>query len=366
MTNSNPKPTRVFERGNTVVIALIVLVLVAVGAIAYLSGNIGGQDETAATQTAATEPAAAAGDVQPEQTAAAPNAEDLPPMPEIKEGNPVVAKLDGENITRVDVLNYIQGMGPQVQQMRIDQLFPLALDQLVTAEIVTDKVKSVNLDNDPLVKEQMAAAKEQIVRGVFMQRQVEKAMTDERLKEAYDLYVANFPEIEEVKTRHILVEDEKLAKDLIKQIKDGADFAELAKANSIDPTKDKGGELGYMAKTDQVIPEYLEAAFKQDVGEISKKPVKTDFGYHIIEVQEERIRPPASFEQAKPFLASQLRNAVLTDLVSKWRKEANVALFDINGDPIEPAAGAETPEPAAEAPAEAEAAPAEEAPAEDE
>lgn len=333
------------ERGNTVVIVLIVLVLVAVGAIAYLSGNLGGKNAADETQmTASAEPA---GGQEAEQKTAdaapAEKADDAPPM-EIKPGNPVVAKLNNEEITRLDVFNFIQTLGPQTQQMPIDQLFPLALDQVITSEIITDKVKKVDLDNDPAVKAQLEAAKKQIVRGVFMEKEVEKAMTEDRLKGAYDEYVANFPEIEEIKTRHILVKDEDQAKDLIKQLNNGADFAELAKEYSIDATKDNGGELGYMAKTDQVIPEYLEAAFKLEPGEMSKKPVKSDFGYHIIEVTDKRMRPPATYEQAKPFLAAQLRGEILGEIVQKWRKAASVDVFDINGDPIEPAAGDEKPE----------------------
>lgn len=349
MSNSKSKSARRMERGNTVVIALIVLVLVAVGAIAYLSGNIGGKADDMSAKTAATEPAVAEQNTQQAAAEAPAQQAEARPMPEIKPGNPVVAKLNGEEITRLDVFNFIQTLNPQTQQLPIDQLFPLALDQVVTAEIISKKVENVNLDNDPAVKEQVAAAKRQIVRGVYMQKQVEQGLTDERLKATYDQYVANFPEIPEVKTRHILVEDEKLAKDLLKQLKEGADFAELAKQHSIDPTKDKGGELGYMSKQDQVIPEYLEAAFSQKVGEVSAKPIKTEFGYHIVEVLEERIRPPATFEQAKPFLASQLRNVVLNEVVNKWRDEADVNVFDINGDPIEPAAGDETPPEAAPA-----------------
>ena len=164
-------------------------------------------------------------------------------------------------------------------------------------------------------------------------------MTDERLKEVYDEYVKNFPEVPEVKTAHILVKDEALAKDILKQLNEGGDFAVLAKEHSIDATKDNGGSLGYISRQDQVIPEFLEAAFALKDGGISKEPLKSEFGYHIIKVEDERMRPPASFEQAKPFLASQIQAQVLNELMSSWRADAKVEVFDINGDAIEPAAG---------------------------
>ena len=344
------------ETGNAIIIALVVLVVIAIGAVAYLSGQIGGGDEaqTPAAQTAAATPNAP--EAAPTQT----EDSDAEPV-EIKPGNPVVATEDGKDITRLDVFGYIQSLGPQAQQTPLDQLFPAAVNQVVNAEIINEKVSGVNLDNDPAVKQQLAAAKEQIVRGVYIQQQVEKAMTDERLKAAYDVYVANFPEIPELKTRHILVKEEDLAKDLTKQLKEGADFAALAQEHSIDATKEKGGELGYISKEDQVIPVFLETIFKMDVGEMTKKPVKSEFGYHIIEVLDERMRPAATFDQAKPFLAAQIRGQVLNEVITSWRNEADVTVLDINGEPIEPAAGEEAP--AEEAPA-AEAAPAEEAPAE--
>lgn len=331
------------ERGNAAMLALAVLVVVAIGAVVMLSGKIGYDEAAPTKQTANAEPAsgeqpAAQAETQTadaKQDASAEQAE----VPEIKPGNPVVAKVGDKEINRVDVLNFIQTLPENTRQMPIGQLFPLAVNEIVNSRIISKKVASANLDDDPTVKKQLEAAKDQIVRGVFVQKQIEKGMTDERLKEAYDLYVKNFPEVPEIKTSHILVKEEATAKDVLGKLEDGGDFAELAKEYSIDPTKDKGGELGYISKQDQVIPEFLEAAFALKDGGISKEPLKSEFGYHIIKVDEMRNRPPASFEQAKPFLAAQLQGAVLNDLISKWRSEAEVEVFDINGDAIEPAAG---------------------------
>lgn len=350
MSDLQTSDIRAQEHGNAVIVVLIVLVLVAVGAIAYLSGNIGmdAGNKDASAQAAAAEPASAE-QAQPVQAADANQA----PAIEIKPGNPVVAKVNDTDISRIDVFQFIQTMGANTQQLPIEQLFPLALDQLISSQVINAKADAVNLDNDPLVKQQLEAAKAQIVRGVFVQREVEKGITDERLKLAYDQYVTNFPEIPEVKTRHILVKEEAEAKDVLAKLAEGADFAELAKEVSIDATKENGGELGYMSKQDQVIPEYLEAVFAMEPGEVSKEAVKSQFGYHIIEVQDARNRPAPPFEsqQVKDFLSAQLRNAVLNEIVNEWREDAGVSIFDINGDPIEPAAGEEAAPAQEEAPA---------------
>ncbi|MCB9981674.1 MAG: peptidylprolyl isomerase [Rhodospirillales bacterium] len=331
------------ERGSAAIIALAVLVVIAIGAVAFLSGKIGYNDDVAVTQTASSEPATGEQASSQAETKTAAAAQEVPAeqpkMPEIKPGNPVVAKIGDKEVSRLDVFNFIQTLPPQTRQMPIDQLFPLALDQVVNTQIIGKKVSAAKLDDDPAVKQQLDLAKEQIVRGVFIQKQVEKAMTDERLKEVYDEYVKNFPEVPEIKTAHILVKDEALAKDILKQLNEDADFAALAKEHSIDATKDNGGSLGYISRQDQVIPEFLEAAFALKDGGVSKEPLKSEFGYHIIKVEDERMRPPASFEQAKPFLASQIQAQVLNELMLSWRADAKVEVFDINGDAIEPAAG---------------------------
>ena len=157
--------------------------------------------------------------------------------------------------------------------------------------------------------------------------------------------------MQEAKASHILVADEAKAKELIKQLNDGASFEELAKENSTDNTAEKGGDLGYFAQTD-VVPEFGDAAFALSPGEITKEPIQSQFGYHIIKLAEKRQRPPAEFEEAKPFLEAQIRSAVLQGILNGWRKDSDVETFDINGDPIEPAAGEEAPAEAEEAPAE--------------
>lgn len=318
------------ESGKAVIIALVVLLVAAAGALGFLATQVKNKNdgkEGVATNQSATQ-----------QTA---NAQDAEPVI-VEPGNPVVATVNGEQITRVDVFNFMQQLPPNMKQLPIQQIFPLSQEQVINARIIEAKTKGVTLDDDPLVKEQVAAAREQITRNVYLQRQVEKLITDDRLKAAYDEYVKNFPNIEEVHARHILVAEEGKAKDLINQIESGADFAELAKANSTDATAQNGGDLGYFSKND-VVPEFAEAAFGTNPGEYTKKPVKTQFGYHVIKVEEKRKRPPAEFEAAKPFLDAQLRRVAFDELIQGWRDQANIQRFDINGKPVEPSAGDETP-----------------------
>lgn len=323
------------ESGNTALIVLAVVIVAAVGGLAYFSGKI--EKPMAQTADAATAAAAAAA-----QTAAAPADPNAPKPPVIKPGNPVVAKMKGGEVTRMDVFNFIQDLPPQTRQMPLEQLYPLALEQVINSRIIAAKTQNVNLDSDAEVKKRLAAAKTEIVRSVYIEKQVNEKVTEDRLKSVYDEYVKNFPDIQDVKARHILVKEESKARDLIKQVEGGANFEELAKANSTDGTAQNGGDLGYFAKTD-VVPAFGEAAFALNPGEFTKKPVKTDFGYHVIKVEEKRKRPPASYEDIKPYLETQVRRQILDETIQSWRNDAGIQRFDINGDAIEPAAGDAAP-----------------------
>lgn len=322
---------KIQESGNAVIIVLIALVIVAVGALAYLSGQVAGEKQTTAT----VEAASGEGD---HANAGEKTAENSGVSASEAAGNPVVATVDGKEITRQEVAGFIQSLPPQTRQLPIDKLYPLALDQVINGRLIEENTAGVNLDSDPEVQEQLKLAKDQIVRTVYLQKQVDKKITDARIKAAYEDYKKSFPKVEEVKASHILVKDEEKAKELLAKLKGGADFAKLAKENSTDGTAEGGGELGYFAKTD-VVPEFADAAFDTKPGTLHDTVVKTQFGYHIIKVDDKRMRPPADYESAKPFLEAQLRREILDEMVKTWRDAAKIERFDINGKAIEPAAG---------------------------
>lgn len=252
---------------------------------------------------------------------------------EIKPGNPVVAKVAGEDVTRVDVLRFIQTLPPQTRQAPIDQLFPVALEQVINNRVITKQTAGVNLDSDERVQEQLDIAKQNIVREVYVQKQIEEKLTEERLQTAYNQYTANFPEVQEARARHILVKDKALAKDLIAQLNNGGDFAAMAQQHSEDSNAEKGGDIGYFTKN-EVVPAFGEAAFAAEAGQVLDQPIETEFGFHVVEVLEKRQRPPASFEDAKPFLEAQLRQFLLNETIQEWKNAAQVQRFDINGQPV--------------------------------
>lgn len=315
-TSEKKSETSTAENGQTAKIVGIVVMVVVVIAIAAFaiskSGNAEGEN------------------AKGQQTAAA-DASGEPPM--IKLGNPVVANVNGEEIKRSDVFNFISGLPEQVRQMPIQTLFPLALEQVVNNRVINSMATSASLDADPEVEQLVTQAKGQIIRNVFVDRQISEQMTQKRLLKAYEDLLGTLGDVEEVKARHILVDDEAKARELVAQLDGGADFETLAKENSTGPSASRGGDLGYFAKN-EMVAEFSDAAFKLNPGEYSKEPVKTQFGWHIIKVEEKRQRPEPDFEMVKPQLESQLRQQILAELLQKWQKEAKIKKFDINGEEI--------------------------------
>lgn len=263
----------------------------------------------------------------------------------LEKGNPVVAKVDGEEVTRVDVVRFIKMMPDQLKQLPITAVYPLALEQVINTRIVQNKAEDAGLENDPEVLAQVSMAKQQIIRSKYIERELDKEISDSDLRKKYNETIGKTPAVEEIKAAHILVESEAKAKELIAELKEGGDFGKLASENSADPgNKDKGGDLGWFAKADMV-PEFADAAFKLGKGSVSDAPVKTQFGWHVIKVEDKRERPKPSFEETKEMLLVEARREKLEGLLEDWKKTASVEKFDINGNPIKeepevaPAAG---------------------------
>jgi peptidyl-prolyl cis-trans isomerase C len=180
------------------------------------------------------------------------------------------------------------------------------------------------------------------------------AATDSAEKDVYDDAIKKGGEEQEVHARHILVETEDQAKDVEAELKKGADFAELAKKKSKDPGAADGGDLGFFTK-DQMVPEFSAVAFALEPGKISD-PVKSQFGWHIIKVEEKRARKAPDFEQVKAQIETYVTRKAQADYVAKLREAAKVERMDKPAEAAKP--DAMKPADAKMAPADSKMAPA--------
>ena len=239
----------------------------------------------------------------------------------------VVAKIDGKPVHKSDVALAIRDLGAQVPPENVDQILPAFIDQYVNLELINKAAAKANIDDNDDVKMQLANSRDQIVRAAYLRSLFEGKIGDDALKAAYKAKYEDQPLPEETKASHILVDDEQKAKDLIAQLRRGADFAQLARENSKDPSAQRGGDLGYFAQS-EMVPEFGAAAFAMRPGQISQEPVKTQFGWHIIKVEDRRQRAKPTFEEAKPALEQEARQVILDAKLKELREAAHVEIED--------------------------------------
>lgn len=244
----------------------------------------------------------------------------------------VVAKINGQAITRQDVIDSAENLPPQLKA-NIDQLFPQLTDRLIGLKLLTAEGRSQNLANDPEVKAIMARLEDEAIRQVLITRLLQAKVTDEAIKARYEQNLRDHPPQDEVKAAHILVESEEEAKSIIAQLKKGADFGKLAKEKSIDKgSAVNGGELGFFTQ-DAMVKEFGDAAFAMKPGEISPKPVKSQFGWHVIKVEDRRKQTPPSLEAEKDQIRQLLSEEAVQQQVTDLRAKAKVEIYNPDGTP---------------------------------
>lgn len=331
------------EKKKTPLIAIVAAVLlVAAAATAYFvqkTPENGSADQVAASsidnqgeEAAAVDTAAGNSSDNAKQAEAAPVPIDAEGI-KVEPGNPVVAKVDGKDITRTDVYRFIQTMPQNVQQLPATSVYPIAMEQVVNTRIVQTQADKAGMEQTPEFKRELEIVKQQIARNLYLQKQVDAKLNDKMVKKGYDEYIKGVPTVEERRARHILLETEDKAKAAIKKLDKGGEFADLAKELSVGPTASKGGDLGYFAKG-EMVPEFSDAVFGMKKGEVLKTPIKTQFGWHVIQFVDARERAKPTLEQMTPAIRAELSRKVLDDLIKDWRKDAKIEQFDINGKPL--------------------------------
>lgn len=260
--------------------------------------------------------------------------------PAVAEDDPVVARVDGYEITKDDVEREVSSLPQQYQQMPFEAIFEALRDRAINTALLSNAAEKRDLDADPAVREAIADAERLILRNRLIETTVEQAVTEDALREAYaarkeDPAFAR----EEVKARHILVDDRATAAEIIAELDGGADFATLAGERSTGPSGEAGGDLGWFTREEMVGP-FAEAAFAMAPGEVSAEPVETRFGFHVIAVEDRRTATP-SFEDSRAELEQELGREAVTALLDDLRGDAAIERFDIDGRPVEPTEPAE-------------------------
>ena len=253
---------------------------------------------------------------------AAPKAAAPAPAPDT-----VMAKVNGQPITQGDLT--IAGEDPALSLPGVDEGAKkgMLVDYMIDLKVGSQAADGAKVGDAPEFKRKLAYFRDKLLLDEYLEQAAKKTVTPEAAKALYDTTVTSMKPEEEVHARHILVSDEAEAKKITARIKGGEDFAKIATETSKDPgSKGEGGDLGWFAKERMVAP-FAEAAFKMTPGQISD-PIKTQFGWHVIKVEEKRTKPVPSFDEMKEQIDQYLARKAQQDTVLALRKAAKIERLD--------------------------------------
>ncbi len=261
----------------------------------------------------------------------------------------VFATVDGQPITQADVAALTPALGAQLSQLPEDKRLDAVVRRIVDMRVIAAAAAKDGLDKSPTYKSRMEQVRTQLLVSEYVKTKVEGEVTDAMVKARYDKDAAAYEPPEEMHARHILVKTEDEAKAILADLAKGGDFAKIAAEKSQDPGSAKnGGDLGFFAVGDMV-PEFEKAAAELKPGETTKAPIKTQFGWHIIKLEEKRKQPIPTLDQVK----DQVRQAVVGELFTqKLDALKKAAKVEIDETAIKAASAPEKSDaPAAPAPA---------------
>jgi peptidyl-prolyl cis-trans isomerase C len=266
------------------------------------------------------------------QTAPAPPAPAAAPSPD-----KVVARAEGITVTEGDIALAAEDPALSLPGMSEAQKRDLLVSYMVDLKLGAKAAAAAKVGDSPDFARKLGYFRDKLLLDEYLDREVKKAVTPEAARKLYDDTVKTMTPEAEVRARHILVEQEDEAKKALARVKGGESFEKVAEELSKDPgSKGEGGDLGFFAK-DRMVAPFAEAAFKLEPGQVSE-PVKTQFGWHVIKVEEKRTKPIPPFEEMKDQVDQYLTRKTQQEIVLKLRQNAKIERLD-EQKPSEPKPG---------------------------
>ncbi|MDC0033542.1 peptidylprolyl isomerase [Alphaproteobacteria bacterium] len=247
----------------------------------------------------------------------------------------VAAIVDGRPIMESDVQSFHQNLPPQFQQVPYEQIRAQLIERMIDQVVVASAAKKAGLHKRADVRRRVATITQSILNEVYMSEKIKGDVTDAKVKDQYQKSIALDSKREEVRARHILVKTRAQAMAIIAEIKRGANFAAVAKAKSTGPSSRNGGDLGYF-EFKQMVPPFSKTAFALRPGEITMEPVQTQFGWHVIKVEDRRIAGSTNFEQASQKIRQKLNEKAYKDTLTGLRAKAKITILGTGSSKIQP------------------------------
>lgn len=250
----------------------------------------------------------------------------------------VILKVGGDEIKKSYVMEIWQGLFPEGEAPDFDSfdenVKQNVLRGVVSEHLINEQAEKAGLENDPEILGKVAQFKKKLVIQTFLDKKASQAVSEDQLRAAYNEEVKKQAGKKEVRARHILVSSEDQAEEIKEKLDDGEKFEDLAKQLSTDKgSAVSGGDLGYFTEG-EMVPEFTKAAFELKKGEVSD-PVKTDFGWHIIKVEDVRDVAVPTYAEMKDKLRDQIKGEALKSYINELIDTAKVEYFSPKGENIE-------------------------------
>lgn len=254
----------------------------------------------------------------------------------------VAAIVNGQKIYKKDVMNAIKELGQKLGNADVKQVYPMVVEQIINEKLLDDAANAAKVDQSKEYKMREAAMKAQLVKQLYFEKLLKNKVSEDSVKAAYNQFRNENKGKMEVHARHVLVPSEVEAKKVIADLDKGAKFEELAQARSSGPTAKNGGDLGYFLK-EEMIPAFSDVAFSLKPGTYSKEPVKTEFGWHVIRVEDKRERTVPEYAAVAPAIRNKLSQVALAKVLQELRGKAELKVFDFDGKQVGAAGAAPAP-----------------------
>ena len=246
------------------------------------------------------------------------------------EADPVVANIDGHPIHLTDLGKASDTLPDNLRALPFETLYPALLERMIDRQALVMMARRQNLDENPDVKREIGEAVDRVLEAAYLRREALSKVTDRAIQTRYSREYGSRPATEEVRARHILLASEAEANDVLAELKKGADFATIATARSKDPDSKRGGDLGFFRR-EQVWPGFADVAFALQPGQVGPKPIRNEFGWHVVKVEERRLVAPPSLPDVREAIRQALIAQEVRQVVKQARAQLPIHEFNIDG-----------------------------------
>ena len=240
-----------------------------------------------------------------------------------------VLTINGEGFSLNLVGSIINQLPENVRNQPIDVYYNSVIDDIVDTKLTANAAISSGLAENPLLKEIAERAYDRVIAEAWLNDALNKRINEDMITQSYNDLVADTESRTETRARHILLDSKDAAMDAIKRLNDGEDFTALAKELSTGPSGPNGGELGYFRRG-AMVPSFELASFAMDVGTYSKEPVQTQFGWHVIKVEDRRVADAPALAEVRDQLRSSISVKIAGSIIAELRSKAEISRLSLD------------------------------------